>query len=207
MVTEPGPFHGIVLAAGLSRRLGRSKQLLDVGGKSLVRHVVERCLASRLDAVWVVVGHEAGAVRDALEGLEVSIVFNPAFESGQASSLVAGLDAASGVADAIIVALGDQPFIEPAVIDGLIGARRWNQAPIAMASYGDERGHPVLFAHELFAELHDITGDQGGREVIRRHREHLVLVPSSASSVPLDVDTEEAYALLLEQHANGNRMR
>ncbi|MDQ3656377.1 MAG: NTP transferase domain-containing protein, partial [Chloroflexota bacterium] len=70
MVTEPGPIHGLVLAAGMSRRLGRPKQLLDVGGKPLVRHVVERCLASGLDAVWVVVGHEADGVRQALAGLD-----------------------------------------------------------------------------------------------------------------------------------------
>jgi len=199
-VTESGSVHGIVLAAGLSRRLGRPKQLLDIGGKPLVRHVVERCLASRLDAVWVVVGHQAGPVRDALDGLEVRIVFNPAFESGQASSLVAGLDDASDGADAVLIALGDQPFIEPVVIDSLIEARRAHRVLIAMATYGDDRGHPVLFGHETFADLLDLTGDQGGRSVIRKYHDRVAFVPSGASAVPLDVDTEEAYDLLLKQH-------
>ncbi len=201
---EPGPVHGIVLAAGLSRRLGRPKQLLDVGGKPLIRHVVERCLASQLGAVWVVVGHEAEAVRDALDSLDVRFAFNPSFESGQASSLMAGLDAASNDADAVIVALGDQPFIEPQVIDGLIAARRYQGAVIAMASYGEDRGHPVLFGCDVFPELHDITGDQGGREVIRRYGDEVVVVPSQSARVPLDVDTEDAYALLLDQYANRN---
>lgn len=204
-MTEPGPIHGIVLAAGLSRRLGRPKQLLDVGGKPLVRHVVERCLASRLDVVSVVVGHEADAVREVLTDLDVRIVFNPAYESGQASSLVAGIDAVPEGADAVVVALGDQPFIEPRVIDGQIDARRSHRASIAMARYGEERGHPVLFGHELFSELHDITGDQGGREVIRRHGTEVVLVPSRSSHIPLDVDTEDAYRLLVDRFAKDAR--
>lgn len=199
-MTEPAAINGIVLAAGMSRRLKRSKQLLDVGGKPLVRHVVERCLASRLEMVWVVVGHEADAVRDALAGLDVRIVVNPAYESGQASSLVTGLDAASDGADAVVVALGDQPFIESRVIDKLIDARRDHRARIAMASYGGDRGHPVLFGHELFAELRGIEGDRGGREVIRRHRDEVALVPGGSAHVPLDVDTEEAYDRLLRQH-------
>lgn len=188
----------------MSRRLGRPKQLLDVGGKPLVRHAVERCLDSNLDGVWVIVGHEADAVRDAMAGLDVRLAFNPDYVSGQASSLVAGLDAAADGADAVVVTLGDQPFIEPTVIDGLIDVRRIERALIAMAGYGVERGHPVLFGHELFAELHGITGDHGGREVIRRYRDEVVLVPGGSVHVPLDVDTEEAYALLLERYGTGN---
>ncbi len=201
-MTESAPIAGIVLAAGMSRRLGRPKQLLDVRGKPLVRHVAERCLASRLDAVWVVVGHEADAVVDALADLDVSVLLNADYASGQASSLVTGLAAASPGADAVVVVLGDQPFIETGVIDRLIDARRAHLGTIGMARYGDERGHPVLFGREHFTELMDITGDQGGRELIRRHRDEVVLVPAVAMSAPLDVDTEEAYVALLEQYAH-----
>lgn len=202
-MADPPRIHGIVLAAGMSRRLGRPKQLLDVAGKPLVRHVVECCLASHLDTVIVVTGHEASAVHDALADLDVVFAFNPAFATGQASSLAAGLTVASAGADAVVIALGDQPFIEPQVIDGLIDARRSRRASIAMAAYGDDRGHPVLFGQELFRELRDITGDQGGRAVIHRHREDVVLVPAQSNLIPLDVDTEEAYQLLLERHTQG----
>lgn len=200
-MSRPAAIRGIVLAAGMSRRLGRSKQLLEVGGKPLVRHVAERCLQSRLDGVWVVVGHEAEAVRNALAGLDVRIVVNLAYESGQAGSLVTGLDAAADGADAVVVALGDQPFIEPEVIDRVIDARRNRRARIAMASYGGDRSHPVLLGHELFSELREIRGDQGAREIIRRHRDEVVLVDGASDRIPLDVDTEEAYALLLERYA------
>lgn len=199
-VADQLPIIGVVLAAGMSRRLGRPKQLLDLHGKPLVRHVTERALVSTLDTVVVVVGHAADDVTAALDGLDVRVATNAAFASGQSTSLVAGLKAAGPGADAIVMLLGDQPLIEPQVIDGLIRVRRTDRVSIAMAAYGSERGHPVLFGHEVFEELGTITGDQGAREVIRNHRDDVVLVTAKSSSVPLDVDTEEAYALLLDRH-------
>jgi len=200
-VPDPSSINGILLAAGMSRRLGRPKQLLDFNGRPLLRCVVERCLRSRLDGLWVVVGHEADAVAAALAGLDAHIIMNAAYADGQATSLVAGLGAAGRDADAVAVLLGDQPGIDPALIDGAIDARRSGGARIAMAAYGEERGHPVLFGRELFDELRTITGDQGGREVIRRHQDEVVLVPAASPQVPLDVDTEEAYARLLDEHS------
>jgi molybdenum cofactor cytidylyltransferase len=187
----------------MSSRLGRPKQLLDLHGKPLIVHVVERCLASRLDGVLVILGHEAGAIRQALSGLDVNIVMNPEYEAGQSTSLVAGLSAAGTRADAVVIVLGDQPGIEPSTIDQLIDARRTLGAPLAMAAYGGERGHPVLFGHELFDELREVTGDMGGREVVRRHLGDLVLVPAGADTVPIDVDTEEAYDRLLNVYRSG----
>lgn len=193
------PIKGVVLAAGQSRRLGHPKQLLELDGRALIDRVVDRCLASRLDDVIVVVGHEAAAVRHALTGRDVFFVVNDHHEEGQSTSLIAGLNAA-GDAGAIIVVLGDQPGIASAAIDRLIEARVNQGATVAMARYGAERGHPVLFGRELFAELRGITGDQGGREVIRRHHGEIVLIDGGADRVPADIDTLEDYARLVDRH-------
>jgi molybdenum cofactor cytidylyltransferase len=181
----------------MSTRLGQPKQLLELNGRPLIAHVCERCLASGLDRVIVVTGHRADEVRGALAGMAVEVVVNPDFQAGQATSLGAGL-AAAGDADAMVVCLGDQPGIDPAVIDRLIAARR-RGALLGMAQYGEHRGHPVLFGREVFPELATVTGDQGGRDVLRRHANQVVLVPGGADVIPADVDTAEDYVALRDR--------
>jgi molybdenum cofactor cytidylyltransferase len=198
-----GTVAGIILAAGMSTRLGHPKQLLEIDGMPLVAHVAERCLRSRMDRTIVVIGHEAAAVEAALSGLDVEIVTNPDYASGQASSLLAGLDAVGDEADAVLFLLGDQPGIDPVAIGRLIDARR-DGAIVGMARYGDQRGHPVLFGRELFDELRTIRGDQGGRDVIRRHAESLAVVDGGSPRVPADVDTWTDYDRLLESWSEPN---
>lgn len=187
---------GLILAAGMSRRLGRPKQLLLIDGKPLLAHVVERALGSRLDAVTVVVGHEAEAVRAAISPYDVAVCVNPHYAEGQSTSLVAGVNALPAHADAAVVMLADQPGIRVASIDALIEMRRATRAPIVMTTYGDTRGHPVLFGRETFEALREISGDKGARDVIRSYGDQVALVDDGRPAPPADVDTEEAYAAM-----------
>lgn len=192
-----GPILGIVLAAGLSRRLGRPKQLLLLNGDPLVSRVVRLCNDSMLDGAVVVGGHVADQVQSAIADLPHHWVMNADYASGQASSLVAGVRSAETLgADAVVVLLADQPGIPVRAINLLVDQRRRSGAGIAMTSYGPTRSHPILFGREFFGELLQIDGDQGGREVIQRHKSELVLVPSGLETVPLDVDTDEDYLRL-----------
>lgn len=192
-----GPTEGIILAAGMSRRLGRPKQLLLVEGKPLIAHVVERALASRLDSVTVIVGHEADAIRSAISPYDVTVTVNSDYAAGQSTSLIAGIAALRTDTDAIIVLLADQPGIRVAVIDALIDTRRATWAPIVMTAYGDVRSHPVLFGVETFEGLRAITGDQGARDVIRFHGDQVAVVVDGRTLPPADVDTDDAYAALV----------
>ncbi|HVL23313.1 MAG TPA: nucleotidyltransferase family protein [Thermomicrobiales bacterium] len=189
---------GIVLAAGLSRRLGRPKQLLELDGRPLVAHVVARAALSSLDEVLVVTGAHAGAIADALEGFRVRIVHNDRYEAGQGTSLAAGIAALAEDVDAAVILLADQPAVLTSAIDLAIGARRVTRSPIVMARYGEQRGHPVLFGRELFPELLQLDGDAGGREIIRAHQADVVLVDGGACAPPADVDTEDAWVALRE---------
>lgn len=194
---------GLVLAAGMSRRLGRPKQLLDLGGKPLVAHVVERATASELDRVVVVTGYAGAAVAHALQGLDVAIVENPDFAEGQSTSLIAGLRSLPESCDAIVVLLSDQPMIGTAGIDALIARRRDYGEPIVMTGYSVVRSHPILFGCELFAELLQTRGDQGAREIIRGHASDVAVIDSGELTPPDDVDTEDAYSRLLESWSRG----
>jgi molybdenum cofactor cytidylyltransferase len=187
----PEPIVGIVLAAGSSSRLGRPKQLEMVNGRPLIVSTVERVLRSRLDQVVVVVGAHEAEVAAAIGALPVRLAPNPDFASGQASSLVAGVRRAVDLAaDAVIVVLGDQPGISPVAIDALIEQRRNGRARLGMALYGAQRGHPVMFGHELFLDLLTVTGDAGGRDIIERCRHDLVLVDGGREALPADLDRD-----------------
>lgn len=198
-------IEGIILAAGMSRRLGRPKQLLDVEGKSLIAHVVERALASRLDAVTVIVGYEADAIRAAISSYDITIRVNPDYAEGQSTSLIAGISSLREGTDAIVVLLADQPGIRVATIDALISARRAARPPIVMTAYGDIRSHPVLFGSETFDELRAISGDQGARHVIRAFGDRVAVVVDARTSPPADVDTDEAYTVMLRDGLPGPR--
>lgn len=181
----------------MSRRLGRPKQLLEIEGKPLLAHVVERALASRLDAVAVIVGHEGGAIQAVLSPYDVTVHVNADYAAGQSTSLITGVDALRVDTDAIVVLLGDQPGIRVATIAALITQRRMALSPIVMTAYGETRSHPVLFGAETFEELRAIRGDKGAREVIRSYGDLVTAVPDGRTLPPADIDTDEAYAELL----------
>lgn len=196
---------GIILAAGRSSRLGRPKQLLPLAGEPLIRHTVRRVLESSLDRVLVVVGSDSDAVREALEGFPVLFVPNPRAADGQSTSVVAGVRALSDIEpagnldiEAVVMLLGDQPTINPSVIDTVIQRWRESNAPIAAARYTDLMGSPVLFARSLFPDLLQLQGDTGARDILRAKREtgNLELIPIDRPA-PQDVDTEEDYQRLL----------
>lgn len=186
----------VVLAAGLSTRMGRQKLLLPVGEeRPLVRLSVEQVLAGGLDAVIVVLGPDSEAVAAALAGLPVRTVVNPRYAEGQSTSLGAGLEAVPPGTEAVVVALGDQPLPDPSLTGRLVAVFRQTGQPIVLARYRDGRGHPVLFAASVFDELRAVTGDQGGRPVIARDPSRVAEVSVDAP-MPPDVDTWADYAAL-----------
>lgn len=197
---------GIVLAAGLSSRLGRPKQLLPIHGEPLIRHTLRRILASSLEQVFVVVGHDADAISEALNGLPVKLVVNPDAAHGQSTSVIAGLDAIALDTEAALFLLGDQPGVDPALIDALIQTWRETRAPIVAPVYIDGLGNPVLFDRSVFPELTSLEGDVGARPIVREHeragRLHLVPV---ASRMPPDIDTESDYAAFISSLPRSER--
>ena len=185
----------IVLAAGLSRRMGRPKLLLTLEGRPVIRHTVERMLAAGLSDVIVVVGPEHEAIRQALEGLPVRLAVNPTPEAGQASSVRRGIQAVSPLATVALIALGDQPWVSADVIHRLLAALAAPGKRIAAPRYADGLGNPVLFAADVFPELLALTGDRGARAVVEKDASRLAVV-DVAQAMPSDVDTPEDYERL-----------
>lgn len=192
---QPPKIAGIVLAAGTSSRMGRNKLVETVHGKPLLRNAADAAIASRLDPVLVVTGHQAGQSTAALAGAPVTLIHNRRYAEGLSSSLRAGLAAVPEDCDGAMILLADMPDITPELIDRLIAAfdPRAGRA-ICVATAGQRRGHPVLWARRYFPELMTLTGDKGGREILQTHAAQVVEIESDDNAPLADIDTVEALA-------------
>lgn len=194
---------GIVLAAGLSRRMGQSKVLMKVGRRAIIRYVVESVLAGGVDAVWVVTGPDVEPIEAALAGLEVQLVVNPAPEEGQAGSVRTGIAALPESVEAVLIALGDQPLMPPSIIPALLAARRTSPKLIVAPRYRDGQGNPVVFKREIFPELLRLTGDEGARPIIQKEPTRVEWVELDLP-MPPDVDTPDDYEKIRANLRAGN---
>lgn len=185
----------IVLAAGQGSRMGGPNKLLATfDGVPSVARVVRAALASRAVSVTVVTGNRAGEVEAALAGLPVEIVCNPDYALGLSTSLQTGLRTLSTDIDAMLVLLGDMPLVTTAMIDEIIvKAMSLTTMTIVVPVHDGQRGNPVLWRRAHFEELMAVTGDKGGRDVMRAHPQAVAEIPAGRE-VAVDIDTPETLA-------------
>ncbi|MFO1184179.1 MAG: nucleotidyltransferase family protein [Bauldia sp.] len=193
MPKEPS-VAAVVLAAGRSSRMGGPNKLLaELGGIPIVRLVVTAALASRAKPVIVVTGHQADAVRQALDGLDAVLCHNPDFADGLSTSLRVGIGAVPLAADAALLLLGDMPGVTAPLVDAVIAAFQPAKAEIVVATDRGQRGNPVLWSRRFFGELAAAWGDVGGRLVMKAHAD-VVREVEVGPAARLDLDTPEALA-------------
>lgn len=188
--------HGVLLAAGQSRRMGHANKLLeDLDGKPLARHAAETLLAAGIEGLTVVTGHEEERVRAALAGPPMAFTHNPAYASGLAESLKRGISVIPEVADAALIALADMPRLKSGTIGKLIAAFDPIEGrAICVPVHGGKRGNPVLFARRFFPEMLELSGDSGAKSLIGAYEEQVVEVVVDDPGVLLDLDTPTALA-------------
>lgn len=175
----------IILAAGGSRRLGRPKQLVEFGGKTLIRHAAEIALGTKCRPVVVVIGADSERVRSELKGLDVRAVENLEWETGMDSSIRAGLKEVADV-EGVVMMLCDQPLVTSDIIEKLAMSSR-----LAGAEYGGGVGVPAFFGREFFGELNGLKGDEGAKRILIRNNAEKIPCPEAE----VDVDTPDAAAL------------
>lgn len=195
----------IILAAGLSKRLGRNKLLLPLGDETVLRKTARSVLASAVSDVILVTGHEEAMVKQAVEGLDVRLTHNPRYAEGQSTSMIAGIEAAHEEARAYLFVLGDQPLLTPEIVNEVISLYEKSrpEALVAAPVFQGRRGNPALFSATLKDELLRASGDAGGRGIIQRLETEspgkIVFLELPNDDMFLDIDTEEDYERMLRK--------
>jgi CTP:molybdopterin cytidylyltransferase MocA len=192
-----GTHWCLVLAAGGSRRLGRPKQFVAIGGISLVELACLRALRTRPAGVVVVIGAHGARTRALLARLPVAVVRNAAWRDGMAGSLQVGLARIPSFAPAVLVTTVDQWRVDSADLRRLVAT----EAP-AGAAYDGARGVPALLPRRWRAPLRALRGDRGARALLNAGGVRNVAMPSAA----FDLDTREDLAALHRVRMQGQRI-
>lgn len=185
----------IVLAAGESRRMGTmNKLLLPIAGVPLLRRVIETLSASPLQEIVVVVGHEHEQLEPLLDGLDVRRTINANYQTGQMSSVHAGLAALRSVCDGVMVCLGDQPLLTSEDVVRLIEAfGDIGTRSILVPTYRRRRGNPVIVSYAHRAQILSGGRQLGCRHLIDRNPGLVATLEMDTDHVIVDLDTQEDY--------------
>ncbi|MFZ0663183.1 MAG: nucleotidyltransferase family protein [Acidobacteriaceae bacterium] len=189
----------VVLAAGRSARMGWAKQLLRVGGRTMLTQTLENVRASGVDEVILVLGFSAEVIRREIPAALLSavrVVVNADYESGMASSLRAGLATVGLTMDAALIVLADQPFVRPETMGRIIEQYRRSDARIVVPFYRGSRGNPVLLDRAVFAEAMTLEGDVGCRAIFADHAGEMARVDVDDAAILADIDSREDYERL-----------
>ena len=188
----------IVLAAGASSRMGRPKAALPLGrrGHTVLSMGVSALLSAGVPRVVVVAGAHPDAVRGAIGAPDprVSVIDDPAWSTGQLSTLLRGLEAIDHPClEALLVTLVDVPLVSPETVRALMREWRVTGAPIVRPAQGNRHGHPVLFDRRLFAELRAADLRTGAKPVVHAHANELVNLAVTDEGAFVDLDVVEDY--------------
>jgi molybdenum cofactor cytidylyltransferase len=184
----------VLLAAGSSSRMGTPKQALDVGGQTLLSHVVGCALASQIPNVIVVFGAHLAETQHLVQDLRVIPVVNPNWQLGMGSSLKLGISKAieiNPMLEGVMIMVCDQPKISVTHINEM-GRIHIIKRPLAVASeYQGTIGVPVLFDRSVFSDLMKVDNQHGAQEVLRKIKSEVITLPFPGGEI--DLDTPEDY--------------
>lgn len=179
----------IVLAAGSATRMRAVKPLVRVGDEPMLSRVLSTLRASCVNDVVLVLGHSAELIQETIPLEDIKVVINDAWQSGMASSIRTGLSNLSADAEAALIVLADQPFLQAQTIDLLIHEFRNKRPQIIVPLYNGMRGNPVLLKRSIFPEVESLAGDVGFRAIFGSHAGGILKVPVDDAGVLIDLDT------------------
>lgn len=186
---------GIILAAGEGKRIGKDKLKLPLGSKSVIEWVLNTVLSSMIEKIIIVTKPDDINLFEIVEKLNMELITNPDYKQGMSTSIKKALIEVNNYKniDAFFLILGDQPFITPQIINTLISNFTKRKKEIVVPYYHGKRGNPVLFDIEWKEELMNITGDVGGRVLIKNYPDYVKKVCINDDAILFDIDTDFDY--------------
>jgi molybdenum cofactor cytidylyltransferase len=197
MTRDREKVAGILLAAGASIRMGKTKLLLPINRETLLERVLNEVLKSELDRVILVLGHQAEKIRSvlgqALGHPKLKIIENSEYKKGISSSVIAGLSEAENTYDHVMILLGDIPHTNSKLINLLLHRYLDSRRHIGAIRVKTKRSHPVIFGRKLYHELHKLRGDVGARSLFQKYSGQVCLVQPEDLYDDRDIDTLRDY--------------
>jgi molybdenum cofactor cytidylyltransferase len=187
----------IILAAGSSSRLGRPKQNLLFGGKTLLQHTIDMAHDTAYRPIIVVLGANKEKIETTCQDNRLTIVYNPDWAEGMASSIRIGIATIQQhQIDHVIIMLCDQPFVNSELVNALVEKQLQADKPIIACSYNETVGVPALFSRLLFDELLQLKGHDGAKKILKLHSKDIATIPFEKGAI--DIDTPADYEALIQ---------
>jgi len=183
----------LILAAGESKRMGKSKLLLPYQNTTIIENVIKNSLSSRSDKTVMVLGAYRKKILPLIKDLPLSTVYNPDYKQGMLSSIQCGLRSLPLNTQAVIIVLSDQPGIPGQVIDLLIENFHRTKKGIILPTYRQKRGHPILIDFKYRDEILNLSPDIGLRALVHNHSDDILEVPVDYPNILKDIDTPDDY--------------
>jgi len=181
----------LVLAAGMSRRMGSvNKLLLKIDGETMLERSIRPILEAGLDRVVVVTGYESEKIESCLSGYKVEFVHNDQFEEGMGTSLARGVASmGNSKQDGIMVSLGDLPCLRKESVSSVVDVFNSKSGEeIIVPMFGGKPGHPIVFPFRYKNELKSLRGDEGAKKIIGREKRSVVRLELGDKGITLDID-------------------
>jgi CTP:molybdopterin cytidylyltransferase MocA len=189
----------ILLAAGRSRRMGAFKPLLPFGESTVIECCLESLRSADIEDIVVVVGHRADDVRKQLRDFDLGFSINPDPDSEMSASIALGVERVGPEAEAVLIALVDQPAVSGETIRQLIDEWRRKHVRLIQPEHNGRGGHPVLIDLAYRNELLALDPERGLRALFDANREEVRRVPVASAYVARDMDTWEDYQRLHQE--------
>jgi CTP:molybdopterin cytidylyltransferase MocA len=188
----------VILAAGESRRMGSPKALLPYRGRPFLQHLIEVTRHEKVGVQRVVLGADVKEIRDALRLDAADVVVNARWSEGQLSSIQVGVRALPEGTDGMLLCPVDHPMVSAGLVAELIAKFYASKRAIVLPTYQGKRGHPVIFASKLYAELLEAPAEKGARAVVWAHAEEVLEVPTGEEGVVLNLNDPETLRKAME---------